>query len=104
MIASPASWRPVPERRRAAVGRRWARRKSGAPRASGASALLRALLLSAFAAGQVLAGPAAPAQAGKRMIEYPVTRLSGPVGIAPGPDGNLWFTEVDGNRIGKITT
>lgn len=23
--------------------------------------------------------------------------------IAPGPDGNMWFTEQDGNRIGRIT-
>jgi streptogramin lyase len=26
-----------------------------------------------------------------------------PYGITPGPDGNLWFTEVNGNQIGKIT-
>ena len=26
-----------------------------------------------------------------------------PYGITRGPDGNLWFTEVNGNRIGKIT-
>jgi virginiamycin B lyase len=26
-----------------------------------------------------------------------------PGGIAPGPDGNLWFTEENGNRIGRIT-
>ena len=29
---------------------------------------------------------------------------SGPAGITAGPDGNLWFTEYDGNRIGRITT
>jgi streptogramin lyase len=28
---------------------------------------------------------------------------SGPAGIALGPDGNLWFTEVFGDRIGRIT-
>jgi DNA-binding beta-propeller fold protein YncE len=27
----------------------------------------------------------------------------GPLGIAAGPDGNLWFTERNGNRIGRIT-
>src|SRR5205085_3197088 len=27
-----------------------------------------------------------------------------PLGIATGPDGNLWFTEHYGNRIGVITT
>jgi virginiamycin B lyase len=26
-----------------------------------------------------------------------------PAGIASGPDGNLWFTEENGNRIGRIT-
>ncbi len=26
-----------------------------------------------------------------------------PAGITPGPDGNLWFTEYDGNRLGRIT-
>jgi streptogramin lyase len=35
------------------------------------------------------------------IIEYPV---SGPVGITLGPDGNLWFTEDQANKIGKITT
>src|SRR5271165_790374 len=28
---------------------------------------------------------------------------SGPVGITAGPDGNLWFTEFSGNKIGRIT-
>jgi virginiamycin B lyase len=27
-----------------------------------------------------------------------------PFGIATGPDGNLWFTEITGNRIGSITS
>jgi streptogramin lyase len=26
------------------------------------------------------------------------------VGITAGPDGNLWFTEYGGNKIGRITT
>ena len=26
-----------------------------------------------------------------------------PIGIATGPDGNIWFTEQNGNRIGRIT-
>jgi virginiamycin B lyase len=29
---------------------------------------------------------------------------SGPYGIAAGPDGALWFTEMRGGRIGRITT
>ena len=32
------------------------------------------------------------------------TAGSVPIGIAAGPDGNLWFTEDVGNRIGRITT
>jgi len=32
-----------------------------------------------------------------------ITSGSGPGGIAAGPDGNLWFTEAGGDRIGRIT-
>jgi len=32
------------------------------------------------------------------------TASSGLVGIAAGPDGNLWFTENAGNKIGRITS
>jgi streptogramin lyase len=32
-----------------------------------------------------------------------ITPGSGPAGIAAGPDGNLWFTEQEGDRIGRIT-
>ena len=28
---------------------------------------------------------------------------SGPCAIASGPDGNLWFTELAGDRIGQMT-
>jgi streptogramin lyase len=41
------------------------------------------------------AGPATRFSAG-------ITQNVGPAGIAAGPDGNLWFTEV-GDRIGRIT-
>ena len=53
----------------------------------------------------VLIGVAAgPAQANKRITEYPVpTPYSEPGGIASGPDGNLWFTEYQGNKIGRVT-
>jgi len=38
------------------------------------------------------------------ITEFPVpTVRAGPVGIAVGPDGNLWFTEGAGNQIGRIT-
>jgi virginiamycin B lyase len=32
------------------------------------------------------------------------TSGSQPAAIAAGPDGALWFTEEDGNKIGRITT
>ena len=38
------------------------------------------------------------------ITEFPVlTGGSGPAGITPGPDGNVWFTEFYANNIGKIT-
>jgi uncharacterized repeat protein (TIGR01451 family) len=32
-----------------------------------------------------------------------ISASAGPAGITTGPDGNLWFTEQSGNRIGRIT-
>ena len=32
-----------------------------------------------------------------------LTVPAGPFAICAGPDGNLWFTESTGNRIGRIT-
>jgi virginiamycin B lyase len=38
------------------------------------------------------------------MNEFPLaTAASGPFSIALGPDGNVWFTEVNSNKIGRIT-
>lgn len=38
------------------------------------------------------------------IIEYPLpTSTSNLYQITAGPDGNLWFAEADGNKIGKIT-
>ncbi len=40
-----------------------------------------------------------------QITEFPIpTANSSPTGIAAGPDGNLWFTELTGNKIGRITT
>ncbi len=39
-----------------------------------------------------------------QITEFPTpTRDSDPMGIAAGPEGNLWFTESGGNKIGRIT-
>src|SRR5262249_23331445 len=38
------------------------------------------------------------------ITEFPVlTAGSDPFGITAGPDGNLWFTEQIGDKIGRIT-
>jgi streptogramin lyase len=49
------------------------------------------------------ASKASPLTAGI-VTEYLIpTPNSQPVGITTGPDGNLWFTEGHGNKIGKVT-
>jgi streptogramin lyase len=46
-------------------------------------------------------GPPFPAET---LAEFALPTAGGsPFGIAPGPDGNLWFTEMSGSRIGRIT-
>jgi streptogramin lyase len=63
-----------------------------------AAAALSVLL----AAAAVLAG--AGAAAGQSFTEYPVpTPSSQMLGIATGPDGNVWFTEQLGEKVGRIT-
>jgi streptogramin lyase len=59
--------------------------------------------LSMGSAGMVVAGPALP---GPGDVTYFTTPSldSRPFGITVGPDGNLWFTESNSNRIGRITT
>ena len=58
-------------------------------------------LLSLLISVLNLAAPTAFALSGK-IREFPVpTATSGPLGITAGPDGNLWFTEALGNKIGQ---
>src|SRR5437660_7193712 len=48
---------------------------------------------------------AQPAHAAGHFAEFPIPTLSStPQGITSGPDGNLWFTELGGLKIGRITT
>jgi len=52
----------------------------------------------------LLCAVAAAADVGT-ITEYPIpTANSAPRGITAGPDGRLWFTEWQGNKIGRITT
>jgi streptogramin lyase len=44
------------------------------------------------------------AAASQSIVEFPIpTANSGPYGIATGTDGNVWFTEEAGGKIGRIT-
>ena len=55
-------------------------------------------VLAAIGAGDAMGAPAG------QITEFSVpTANSQPVGIAGGPDGNLWFTESGRNQIGRIT-
>ena len=57
------------------------------------TALASLMLRAAICAGQV------------PIIEYKLPSThSGPNFIVAGPDGNLWFTEITANKIGRITT
>ena len=61
-------------------------------------------LLSLLICVVTLTAPATLALSGK-IREFPLpTAGSGPEGITAGPDGNLWFAELLGNKIGRITT
>ena len=63
-----------------------------------------AIALSLATTAIVLLGWPASARA-QSITEYPIpTSASGPNGIAAGPDGALWFTETNANKIGRITT
>ena len=50
-----------------------------------------------------VAAPSVLALSGK-IREFPITTaiFSQPGGITAGPDGNLWFTEEHGNKIGQL--
>ncbi|MGH2946015.1 MAG: virginiamycin B lyase family protein [Solirubrobacteraceae bacterium] len=57
------------------------------------------------AAAVPASAPASPPH--KRLgeiTEFAVAPGSRPLAIAPGPDGALWFTQIGGNRIGRMTT
>jgi len=61
--------------------------------------------VAAVALAVGLLGVGAPAASASTVTEFAVpTASSGPSGIAAGPDGALWFTELSANKIGRITT
>ena len=65
-------------------------------------------LISPVRLGLLLAAmgvlPSVATAAGAAITEFPLPNAGSlPNGIAAGPDGNVWFTEYSGNRIGRIT-
>ncbi len=67
---------------------------------------LAALLTALIACVGLLSLSTAPAWAAAGIItEFSIPPAeSDPVGITAGPDGNVWFTENRGDKIGRITT
>ncbi len=56
------------------------------------------------ALAKVIAGTATPASAPASITEYPIpTTASFPTAITMGSDGNLWFLESYGNKVGRIS-
>jgi streptogramin lyase len=63
----------------------------------------RFVLILTLMVVQIVAMAGSPAEAGRRGTEFPVpTPSSYPEDITAGSDGNLWFTEYDGNKIGYV--
>ena len=72
---------------------------------SGLRPRLAAFLTAIVASVGLLSLSSAPAWAAAGTVtEFPLTLPSEPFGITAGPDGNVWFTEAFGNKIGRITT
>jgi streptogramin lyase/subtilisin-like proprotein convertase family protein len=60
--------------------------------------------IAVAAASAVLAAPSGAATPVAREFSAGITAASSPSSIAAGPDGNLWFTEKNAGKIGRITT
>jgi streptogramin lyase len=59
---------------------------------------------TAMLAMEIVLVTGTPAFAAPPITEYPIpTANSNPDVITAGPDGNLWFTELSANKIGRIT-
>lgn len=65
-------------------------------------ASLTSVALATAGLGVVLAGAAPPASSATRIIPVP-TSDAGLGRIVTAPDGTMWFTEEDANKVGKIT-
>ena len=65
---------------------------------------VRRLLAGAVITLVAAAVAAAPASAQPRIKRFPLPTQDGrPLGLTVGPDGNVWFVENLGNKVGRIT-
>jgi len=71
--------------------------------ASGRSSLVSCLVLALGCALGAADGASASPTGTASFFSAGITPASHPAGITAGPDGNLWFTESDGDRVGRIT-
>src|SRR2546423_423289 len=68
-------------------------------------ARLAALLTALVVSVGLLGLSSAPVWAAVGTVtEFPIPTRGTPFDITAGPDGNLWFTENEGGKIGRITT
>jgi virginiamycin B lyase len=58
---------------------------------------------SVFAAGLFGLAVLATALTAQTITEFPIPSGNSPFDLTLGPDGNLWFTEAQGNRVGRVT-
>jgi streptogramin lyase/6-phosphogluconolactonase (cycloisomerase 2 family) len=70
--------------------------------ASGALTSLGVQAVNALGAAGLVTGVAFAPRVTAASTE--ITSAGGPRGITSGPDGNVWFTEISGNKIARITT
>ncbi|HEX9099751.1 MAG TPA: hypothetical protein VF956_09730 [Candidatus Dormibacteraeota bacterium] len=61
------------------------------------------IAIAAMAATAIVFTPLTAVASATAIAEFPTVSGITPQGITAGSDGNLWFTEAGGNRIGQIT-
>src|SRR4249919_764973 len=74
----------------------------------GVTSVTKGALMQSVRLGLIIAAvwalPSVATAAGAAITEFALPNAGSlPNGIAAGPDGNVWFTEYSGNRIGRIT-
>lgn len=68
-----------------------------------AMAMAMAMLLAVPVAEAGMDDPGGGARPGRFITEFPITAGAGATFATAGPDGNVWFAELSGDRIGRVT-